>query len=476
MEPSAFGFLKTGKFWIITVAIALLTLASILMNWVVFPLFDTVFPPARDISVAFSALFMLVLGALAAVRPQTMRFTNRYNAMVGLLAVVGSMGMLLALVWENAPLLVVMSAALAMGRAGITVSTGLAALGMQVREISVSSAVGLTLAYVLAAVFSVSEEFAGLLMFLVAPLIAFVLVVRAADASLIESQSDLAPADIAVTHPSTYIPLAGQMFVCIFVFHAAYGFSLRLGETAGTPVSDLLVLVPLALVLVIMLIWNKPIKSDLLAQVAVLFIVGGLFLAGAPRTGLHLTANVLLSSGNALFGIVVWTVLVTVGTRNKMAAVSVISWGRGLGAVGSVVGALFGVSFNWLAAENPQASVLVVGVVLVLFVGYQIIGLKNFSFAGTVANIEPVAEELEAKVDPQADFDARCDAVASKFGLTPREREVFAMLARGRDRTYIEEQLVVSRNTVKAHVKHIYAKLDIHSQQDLIDVFESTAL
>lgn len=45
-------------------------------------------------------------------------------------------------------------------------------------------------------------------------------------------------------------------------------------------------------------------------------------------------------------------------------------------------------------------------------------------------------------------------------------------MARGRDRTYIQEQLVVSRNTVKAHVKHIYAKLDIHSHQDLIDLVE----
>ena len=73
---------------------------------------------------------------------------------------------------------------------------------------------------------------------------------------------------------------------------------------------------------------------------------------------------------------------------------------------------------------------------------------------------------------PKATFDERCCAIASQYGLTPRELEVFQMLARGRDRTYIQEQLVVSRNTVKTHVKHIYAKLDIHSHQDLIDLVE----
>ena len=46
------------------------------------------------------------------------------------------------------------------------------------------------------------------------------------------------------------------------------------------------------------------------------------------------------------------------------------------------------------------------------------------------------------------------------------------MLARGRDSFYIQEQLTVSRNTVKAHVKHIYAKLDIHTHQELLDIVE----
>ena len=31
---------------------------------------------------------------------------------------------------------------------------------------------------------------------------------------------------------------------------------------------------------------------------------------------------------------------------------------------------------------------------------------------------------------------------------------------------------VVSRNTVTSHIKHIYAKLGVHSQQELIDLVE----
>ena len=73
---------------------------------------------------------------------------------------------------------------------------------------------------------------------------------------------------------------------------------------------------------------------------------------------------------------------------------------------------------------------------------------------------------------PRPTLQARCDELAREHGLTPREREVFEMLARGRDRAFIQERLVVSRNTVKAHVKHVYAKLGIHSHQELIDLVE----
>ena len=46
------------------------------------------------------------------------------------------------------------------------------------------------------------------------------------------------------------------------------------------------------------------------------------------------------------------------------------------------------------------------------------------------------------------------------------------LLARGRTSPVIQEKLFLSHNTVKTHVRHIYAKMDIHSQQELIDIVE----
>lgn len=47
------------------------------------------------------------------------------------------------------------------------------------------------------------------------------------------------------------------------------------------------------------------------------------------------------------------------------------------------------------------------------------------------------------------------------------------LIARGDTVVRIAEQLEVSENTVRTHAKRIYAKLDIHSKQELSDLVRS---
>jgi two-component system NarL family response regulator len=48
--------------------------------------------------------------------------------------------------------------------------------------------------------------------------------------------------------------------------------------------------------------------------------------------------------------------------------------------------------------------------------------------------------------------------------LTPREHEVYNLLAQGADNRQIAEKLSISENTVKTHVAHILDKLDLQSR------------
>ncbi len=53
--------------------------------------------------------------------------------------------------------------------------------------------------------------------------------------------------------------------------------------------------------------------------------------------------------------------------------------------------------------------------------------------------------------------------------LTEREREIVALMLKGRTARLMAEELYLSENTVKTHIKNIYSKLDIKSKAELFN-------
>lgn len=61
------------------------------------------------------------------------------------------------------------------------------------------------------------------------------------------------------------------------------------------------------------------------------------------------------------------------------------------------------------------------------------------------------------------------DRLVDQYALTRREKEVFEMLAQGRTAPHIAKKLHVTEGTARTHIAHIYRKMDINSQQSLLD-------
>ncbi|WP_263260545.1 helix-turn-helix transcriptional regulator [Pseudomonas sp. RIT-PI-S] len=75
---------------------------------------------------------------------------------------------------------------------------------------------------------------------------------------------------------------------------------------------------------------------------------------------------------------------------------------------------------------------------------------------------------------PAQDLDFTIRAAFDQFGahcLTQREQEIVQLLLRGHSSASVAEVLGISPGTVKIHRKHLYAKLAINSQSELLGLF-----
>ncbi len=84
-------------------------------------------------------------------------------------------------------------------------------------------------------------------------------------------------------------------------------------------------------------------------------------------------------------------------------------------------------------------------------------------------DVQRIFADLRTKVDPEefASIDERCEELARQYGLTGREVDVLKLLAKGRSKNYIAETLYISENTVRGHSRRLYAKLGVHTRDEL---------
>lgn len=128
-------------------------------------------------------------------------------------------------------------------------------------------------------------------------------------------------------------------------------------------------------------------------------------------------------------------------------------------------------------AEGSAFSLAMAALAIAVVVAFSVYGGDESKTKARFNDLIGVAEKTAASfVQPEARYESRfrrqCAEVVEQHFLTPREAEVFALLAKGRNAEYIANQLVVSPATVKSHIYHIYQKLGVNSQQRLMDLVD----
>ena len=284
----------------------------------------------------------------------------------------------------------------------------------------------------------------------------------------------------ALANPRSFLPSNHQVFVLMLIFSVAVGFGSTLRIADFVPRTSGLSIVALACVLVWFLLapaGRRHGREDALFVASALLVAAG-FLA-VPLEGLGMgTANALLYAGRLAFSVLSWTALAALCARNPAGAVMVLACGELANGVGVFMGLELGYLCNMLLVAHPEVAAAVTSAAVLALFAYALTGLRGFSFAETIRGVEPAAplpSPEPAAPSREQSLDAACDRLSAERGLTEREREVLGMLARGHNGYRIRDELTLSYNTVKTHVKRIYRKLDVHSQQELIDLVEHEA-
>ena len=284
----------------------------------------------------------------------------------------------------------------------------------------------------------------------------------------------------ALASPQSFLPSNHQVFVLMLIFSLAVGFGSTLRIAAFVPRTSGLSIVALACVLVWFLLapaGRRHGREDALFVASALLVAAG-FLA-VPLEGLGLgTANALLYAGRLAFSVLSWTALAALCARNTAGAVMALACGELANGIGVFMGFELGHLCNALLVAHPETAAVVTSAVVLALFAYALTGLRGFSFAETIRGIEPAGPlPLPQPTAPshEQSLNAACDRLSAERGLTEREREVLGILARGHNGYHIRDELTLSYNTVKTHVKRIYRKLDVHSQQELIDLVEREA-
>lgn len=230
---------------------------------------------------------------------------------------------------------------------------------------------------------------------------------------------------------------------------------------------------------VVALYFASPAKPDLrpVHKASILVFVAGILLTPFSDGPLSNIAAVALMTGFLLYDILILVFVVDLIRTFDLRATRVLGLNRCLeyGAFG------LGICLGFLIWENAGSTPLApfalcsaaafASIAAALFLMNE----ENTWYADfyTLHGKRIDDTDMPAEVIITQDRrHAACENVCSQFGLTPREREIFMLLAKGRNAEYVQNALFISNHTVKTHISNIYKKLDVHSSQELIDIID----
>lgn len=121
-------------------------------------------------------------------------------------------------------------------------------------------------------------------------------------------------------------------------------------------------------------------------------------------------------------------------------------------------GGLAGVFVAAGLAEMPDVVAVLAGAIV----------LVSYIFLFTERDFDDLSQLVTE--NEEMTVERRAAELSERYGLSNRESEILVYALRGRTSERIAQELVISKSTVDTHLRRIYAKCNVHSRQELLDL------
>lgn len=266
-----------------------------------------------------------------------------------------------------------------------------------------------------------------------------------------------------------------------FAFSLICGFVIELDifnnlQYAQTDLTGLFgIIAALAMFAVLLVAKPKRANIDYISPIAALCLVTVLLYRSLDFADKY-AAGALMTTFLISFYVLLWLMFISEAHERKLPAFFLLGLALGVARLSVALGRFVAQTLLETTGVDPQIALagsvwLLVATLALIFWSYLRYTAKRSS-----GGAEDALEEATPLTSVRLAANAALTELKKTYSLSNREYEVIEAFAAGRSARHIAESFTLSEHTVKTHLRHAYAKMDVHSRQELLDLIEEAAI
>lgn len=276
-----------------------------------------------------------------------------------------------------------------------------------------------------------------------------------------------------------------------FAFSLICGFVIELDivnnlQYAQTDLAGLFgILAAVAMLAVLLVVKPKKANIDYISPIAALGLVTILLYRSLDFADGY-AAGALMTTFLMAFYVLLWLMFISEAYERKLPAFFLLGLALGVARLSVALGRFIAQTLSQQMGIDPQVALacsvwLLVATLSLMFWSYLRYASKQHAprpedapeeTVAVAAAFEKAGPGVEDTGPVKLAVDDTFTQLKRSFGLSNRECEVIEEFAAGRSARHIADAFTLSEHTVKTHLRHAYAKMDVHSRQELLDLVQ----